>query len=224
MSPEQTKEKLSTPAILTVVAIIIVGGLFLAKAKMPLARKNQAPATVEKTKVNVPPVTTADVSTGPTDAKVTLVLYSDSQCPYCRVLYPSIKQLVDQDKEVRWVYRHAPFKTTGRKEAEAMDCANDQGKFWEYLDAIYTSNDTENISDPVRLTKIAVGKGLSEQEFSQCLTSGKYAGKITEYLNAARDAKVQGTPFTLAIGSSRAEEVVGAVSFEQLKATVDGLK
>lgn len=224
------EKKLSMPAIIIIVAIIAVVGFLLSKAKMPIPQQNnQKQASNTPTEPpfdpkNIPAVSNTDFSSGPAEATTTIILYSDSQCPYCRVFYPELKKYLSQNPETRFVYRPTPFHTTGQVEEKAMDCANEQGGYWEYLDAIYTSQDTENITEPARLTKIATELGLEEKKFSECLASGKYDAKIQEYLTAARNAKISGTPTSIIIGSKGTVPIKGAVTAETLAKTVDSVK
>lgn len=85
------------------------------------------------------PVGTA-VTFGPAEAKVTIVEYSDFQCPYCSRSYATVKQLLsDYGDKVRLVYKHYPlsFHANAQKAAEAAECARDQGKFWEMHDLLF---------------------------------------------------------------------------------------
>jgi protein-disulfide isomerase len=172
----------------------------------------------------VPPVTEKDYVKGSASTTVSIILYSDTQCPYCRMFYPILKDFLSQNSDIRFVYRPTPFHEEGKIEEQAMDCANDQGKYWEYLDAIYTSTDTENVTDATRLTKIATDVGLNGTTFEQCFTSQKYAGNIDTYLNAARSAGISGTPTSILVGPKGTKELRGASSIDTLKAAVDSVK
>ena len=89
-------------------------------------------------------------SVGPKDAKITLVEFSDFQCPFCARAYPTINQLMkDYDGKVQLVFKHFPLISIhprAQKAAEAAECAKDQGKFWEFHDALFeTQNDWANL-------------------------------------------------------------------------------
>jgi protein-disulfide isomerase len=140
------------------------------------------------------------------------------------MFYPILKDFLSQNSDVRFVYRPTPFHEGGKVEEQAMDCANDQGKYWEYLDAIYTSTDTENVTDVARLKKIATDAGLNDTTFEQCFTSQKYAGNIDTYLNAARSAGISGTPTSILVGPKGAKELRGASSVDTLKTAVDSVR
>lgn len=86
-------------------------------------------------------------SKGPSDAKVTLVEFSDFQCPYCASFYSATEQQIMKDYvesgKVRFVYKHFPLTTihpNAQKAAEASECAGDQGKFWEMHDLLFNAH------------------------------------------------------------------------------------
>ena len=224
------ENKSSLPAIIVLVVIVVVAGFLLTKAKVPTQtipatkQANTAPTEPPFDPASIPAVSAQDYVKGPDTAVATIILYSDSQCPYCRLFYPELKKYLSENPDVRFVYRPTPFIKAGQVEEKAMDCANDQGKYWEYFDAIYTSEDTENITDLVRLTKIATEQGMNGTEFSQCFTSDKYASKTQTYLDAARAAKIAGTPTSIIIGSKGITPLKGAVSADQLASVVNSMK
>ncbi len=78
---------------------------------------------------------------GPKDAKITFIEYSDFQCPFCSRAYPTINQLMkDYDGKAQLVFKHFPLISIhprAQKAAEAAECARDQGKFWEFHDALF---------------------------------------------------------------------------------------
>ena len=84
-----------------------------------------------------------DSSRGPKDAKVTIVEYSDFQCPYCSRAFPTVEQVMkDYNGKVRLVYKHFPLISIhphAQKAAEAAECAKAQGKFWEFHDKLFTT-------------------------------------------------------------------------------------
>lgn len=91
-------------------------------------------------------VSSTDFVTGPSEAKVTMVEFSDFQCPYCARAYPVIKQILRAyPKDVRFVYKQYPLTsihTFAQKASEASLCAGEQGKFWEYHDKLFESQGT----------------------------------------------------------------------------------
>lgn len=135
-----------------------------------------------------------DVSKGPKDAKVTIIEFSDFQCPYCQKAKETIDEIMKEyaDK-VRLVFKHFPlqFHENAQKAAEAAECANDQGKFWEMHDYMFANQNKLGIAD---LKKAAKNLGLNTSDFDGCLDSGKYEGKVKKDIEVGASFGVGGTP------------------------------
>jgi len=182
---------------------------------------------------NVKPVSkTNDHIFGNKDADISLIEYSDFECPFCKTFHPIAKQIIDNyGGKVNWVYRHYPlgFHQNARKEAEASECANELGgndKFWEYTNKIYertTSNGTGFALD--QLVPLAKELGLNEEKFKACLDSGKYADHIQQDMSEGSAAGVSGTPGNIVINNKTGKAVLksGALPFETFKAIIDQL-
>jgi protein-disulfide isomerase len=134
-------------------------------------------------------------SRGPKEAPVTIVEFSDFECPYCGGLYPTLKQIEENYKDkIRIVYRQFPLNNihpNAQKAAEASLCANEQDKFWQLHDAMFT--DQKNLSVDALKAK-AAALAMNTQTFSSCLDSGKHAAAIRESVAEGSKAGVDGTP------------------------------
>ncbi len=173
------------------------------------------------------------LSLGEDQAPVLLEVYSDYQCPFCGRYYveaikPMIKDYVDAGK-VKLLYKDIAFEGEGsQRAAEAVHCANDQGKFWEYHDKITTTRYQANnnqIYDKTNLIKAAQELGLDECEFTLCLESGKYT-KLVKNDTQGVWSKINGTPTSFLNSKMVANdkgENLGAMSYEMLKSTIDEL-
>ena len=132
---------------------------------------------------------------GPVDAPVTLVEFSDFQCPYCARLAPVVKRIAGEyPGQVRVVFRQFPLRSIhaqAQKAAEASLCAFDQDRFWEMHDALFA--DIKKLG-PEDLTARAGKLNLDLEAFSQCLESGKYAATVQQDLEDGMAAGVSGTP------------------------------
>ena len=132
---------------------------------------------------------------GPVDAPVTLVEFSDFQCPYCARLAPVVKRIAGEyPGQVRVVFRQFPLRSIhaqAQKAAEASLCAFDQDRFWEMHDALFA--DIKKLG-PEDLTARARKLDLDLEAFSQCLESGKYAATVQQDLEDGMAAGVSGTP------------------------------
>lgn len=156
---------------------------------------------------------------GPDSAPVELVVFSCFECPFCRRFDGSINRLRENEElasQVRLVFRHFPLRNMhpmAQKAHEASVCAEDQGKFWEYHDALWAD---ENISAD-GLEQHARLVGLDTEEFAQCLNSGSSYERVQTDLEAALALGQTGTPAVFVNG----RYVGGAVSFEQLTAEIE---
>jgi len=156
-------------------------------------------------------------SRGPDNATVTIVEFSDFQCPYCGRVYPTVEKLMkDYDGKVRLVFRHFPlsFHPQAEKAAEAAACAQDQGKFWQMHDKMFTNQQKLAVDD---LKSFAKDLGLDQGKFDKCLDSGEKAAMVSADEKDGEQAGVSGTPAFFINGIF----INGAVPYEQFKETVD---
>lgn len=180
---------------------------------------------------DVKPVSDRDHIRGSNDATVTLIEYSDFECPFCQRFHPTMEQLMTEyEGKVRWVYRHFPlsFHQNAQKEAEASECVAElagNDAFWEFTDKIYertTANGTGFALE--KLPDLAAEVGADRGKFEECLNSGKYASYVEEDMQSGVAAGVTGTPGTIAINDAgEAQLIPGAVSYSELKNVVDSL-
>jgi len=168
----------------------------------------------------VSPVTKDDHIRGNPNAKVTMIEFSDFQCPFCNKVAPTLKQILDKyPNDVRLVYRHLPLNSIhpyAQKAAEASECAADQGKFWEYHDLLFANQSALQISD---LKKYAADLKLNTSTFNSCPDSNKYAERVNKQTAEAQAAGISGTPGTF-VGS---QLVAGAYPLATFTAIIDGL-
>ncbi|SPF50917.1 DSBA oxidoreductase (modular protein) [Syntrophobacter sp. SbD1] len=153
---------------------------------------------------------------GPSDAPVTVVEFSDYQCPACRSTHEVVKQVraIYGDK-VQWIYKEYPLKIhkDAFKAAEASHCAEDQGKFWQYQESLFTMPDLS----PDNLINAAVALGMSRENFSQCLQDSKYKALVEKNTRDAVEAGIDRTPTFMVNGTV----FVGGPSLDVFKALID---
>lgn len=163
--------------------------------------------------------TAGHATLGPDSAPVELVVFSCFECPFCRRFDASINRLREDEalaSQVRLVFRHFPLRNMhpmAQKAHEASVCAEDQGQFWEYHDALWAD---DNISLD-GLEQHARVLGLDTEEFAQCLNSGSSYERVQTDLDAALALGQTGTPAVFVNG----RYIGGAVSFEQLTAEIE---
>ena len=134
-----------------------------------------------------------DPSIGPENAAVTIVEFSDFQCSFCAAVQPTIKQILDTyGDKVRLVFRDFPvLGPRSQKAAEAAECADEQGKFWEYHDKLFQNQQALAVNN---LKQYAADLGLNTSEFNNCLDSGKMASEIQKDFRDGQGYGVDGTP------------------------------
>ena len=170
---------------------------------------------------------------GNPDASVSLIEYSDFECPFCKRFHPTAKKIVEAyDGEVNWVYRHFPlaFHNPGaQKQAEASECAAALGgndAFWQYTDLIYKRTRSNGKGFPIdKLVPLAKEIGLEETGFRECLDEGRFAEKVTEDLEEGGRAGITGTPGNILLHNTTGEVIPrpGAAPYDTLKELIDQL-
>lgn len=213
------------------VAILLHGGVIKISTKAP-AQGVTAPTAAGNPQVPQPsaPPAKVNVSTGhlpvkgDDKAKVTIVEFADFQCPFCERFFKDaeagiIKDYVDTGK-AKFAFRHYAFLgPESTWAAEATECANEQGKFWEYHDYLYTHQGQENSGafSKDKLEGFAGTLGLDTNKFKSCLETDKYADKVKQDQTDGQTAGVNGTPATFING----QLVSGAQPYSNFKTLID---
>ncbi len=158
-------------------------------------------------------VSDADHVKGKQDAKVTLIEYSDFECPFCKRFVPTIEQaLAEFPNDVRVVYRHFPLRSihpNAQKAGEAAECAGKiggGGKFWEMHDKLFAAA-TFNVD---AMKTMAKEIGLDQGKFNTCLDGNEMAEKVNTDFNEGGASGVEGTPATFVNGTL----VSGAIPYD----------
>ncbi len=154
---------------------------------------------------------------GPQDAPISIVEFSDYQCPFCVRAEPTVKELLSAyPGKIRLVYRDYPLPahTLAPKAAEAAHCAGDQQKYWEMHDRLFAANGKLDVSD---LKTYAKEVGVDPARFDKCLDSGEKATVVAFHQKAGEAAGVTGTPAFFVNGHL----ISGAQPLEAFKTIVD---
>ncbi len=160
-------------------------------------------------------------------AKVSVIEYSDFECPFCKRHHPTMQQIVETyGDKVNWVYRHFPLESLhsqAKKEAEASECAGEQGKFWEFTDTIFEVTPSNNGLDLTKLAEYAKESGVKDlAKFNDCVDKEKYKSVVEEDLADATAAGGNGTPYNLIVDAQgKATPISGALPFAQFKTVID---
>jgi protein-disulfide isomerase len=160
----------------------------------------------------------SDPSVGNAKAPVTIVEFSDFQCPFCLRAAPTIKQLRETyGDKVRVVWKDFPLTQIhpqAFKSAEAGHCAAEQGKFWEYHDKLFGN---QQALQPDSLKQYAKEAGMDASRFDSCLDSSKYAERVRDSVAAGSRLGVSSTPTVFVNGRM----LEGAQPYEVFAAVID---
>ena len=181
------------------------------------ARQPQKARPVDKTvyKVTVDP---KDAMKGNVkEALVTLVEFSEFQCPFCSRINPTVAKVMETyGDKVRVVFKHnpLPFHKDAMPASEAALCAKDQGKFWEMHDKLFANQRALKADN---LTSYATELGLDLGKFKKCMDSNTHKAQIEADMDLAGKVTARGTPNTFVNG----RKLTGAKPFDEFKTVID---
>jgi len=159
-----------------------------------------------------------DPSLGAANAPVTVIEFSDFQCPFCLRVAPTLKRLREAyGDRIRIVWKDFPLTSIhpqAFKAAEAGQCAREQGRFWEYHDRLFAN---QQALEPEFLKKYAVELKLDAAKFNSCLDAAKYAERVQEQMGVGNSLGVGSTPTLFVNGRL----VAGAHPYETFAAIID---
>lgn len=166
---------------------------------------------------------------GASNPVVTIIEYSDLECPFCKRFHETMKQvLTAYPDKVAWVYRHAPLVQLHSKapaEANAAECASEQGKFWEFVDKVFAVTPANDGLDPAQIPLLARQVGVANiAQFESCVNTNKYADLVQADLADAEGAGMEGTPYSVAFNAGGTKlPINGALPLASVQAVIDSL-
>lgn len=174
--------------------------------------------------MGIPVVTDEDYILGDPNAPITVIEYSDIECPFCNRFHPNAQKTVDDyPGQVRWIFRHFPlsFHPSAEPSANATECAGEQGKFYEFLDIMYENQELLG-TDFYKST--AKNLGLNTTQFNTCYDESKYSTKIRTQAQGGAAAGVEGTPGSFVIGpDGSAVPIRGALPYESVQQIINSM-
>jgi protein-disulfide isomerase len=215
-SSQKPSGLLNIPTAIIIAGAIIAGSVIYTKAPTSNTPKQIAASFEQKVKA----VSDTDHILGNPAAKVKIVEYSDTACPFCKVFHNTMNKIMSEygtAGNVAWIYRHYPLDkpmSNGRilhpnagREAQALECAADQGgneAFWKYTNRLYeitpsVTGDTPNGLNQAELPKIAEYAGLDVTEFNNCLATEKFKEKVEADFLDGVNIGVDGTPSSIIV-------------------------
>ena len=189
------------------------GGVAKAPAPTPGLAQPQDPTILQISVDN-------DAFKGEENAPVTIVEFSDFECPFCARFYtqtlPALEQQYINTGKVKFVYRDFPlsFHQNAQKAAEAAECAGDQGDFWGMHDKIFENQQSLDINS---LKQWALDIGLDSAQFNSCLDNSKFAGEVNADFSQGESYGITGTPAFFINGI----KLVGAQPLSAFKQIID---
>jgi protein-disulfide isomerase len=172
----------------------------------------------------VPVVNDSDHVRGDKNAPITVIEYSDFECPFCSRFHPTMQQVMtDYNGKVRWILRHYPlsFHPEALPAANAAECAAEQNKFWEYADKLFENQESLS-SDYYK--QLATELGLNVSQWQTCYDNSKYSDKIESQYQGGVAAGVTGTPGSFIIDQDgNAIPIKGALPYSSVSSAIDQL-
>lgn len=224
----ETKNNMAVPVAIVIAGILIAGSIFYTNKGGVQDLQEQ----VAKTE-NVQPVTSEDHIRGSLDAPVKIVEFSDFECPFCKKFHNTMNEIMEEygdNGKVAWVFRHFPLDNLhpvkARAEAVASECVAELGgndAFWKFADRFFELTPSNNQTDiETVIPQIAKEIGINEQEFIECMNSGKYDQHIEDDINEAVATGGKGTPWSIIIApNGKTFPLSGAQPLESVKQLIE---
>jgi len=231
MEPEDTITFKTSHFYAALVALAFLAGIlvgFVIWGRAPVTKQTTAsnqPAIQTPAQAAAPEYVRYEIpaegfpSAGPKDAPITVVEFSDFQCPFCKRFHDETFDalLTAYPGKIRFIYRHLPLTSIHSEafpSAEASMCADEQDAFWQFHDKLFENQDKLGIELYLR---IASDLGLESAAFENCLNSLKYKNVVQTDLDFALNLGVNSTPTFFINGLV----VVGAQPLEVFKQVID---
>lgn len=233
MSEEKKKFELSPSAAIIIAGVIIAATIFAvnrAPAQPTLANAAAAGVAVAPTDLAIRPPSAEDHIIGSPTAPIVLVEYSDFQCPFCSMVYPTLKKLVSESNgQIALVQRQLPLVSihpNANPSANAAECIAAQlgnEGYWKFADAIFA--DQSKMSDAF-YTQLAGQFGADMAKYQTCVTNKTYQSKIDQDTAEAGQNGGSGTPFTVVVNTKTGKmaPVSGALPEAQFQSVISSLK
>lgn len=208
--------------VFTLVAAFGLALLFAGASALYVGNTKARPASTER-----------DHIFGNPGAEISLIEYSDFECPFCKRFHGTAKQVVEAyGGRVNWVFRHYPLNfhnPAAQREAEASECAAEIGgndAFWRYADLIYARTPLGGRGVPEgQLAEMAASIGLGQVAFAECLRSGRQTARVHEDYLEGLAIGIRATPGNV-LRNNRTGATVqwhGALPLENVKTAIDQL-
>lgn len=229
--PESSTEKKFevSPSLSILIAGILIAGSIIFVNRFPTPPTDVVAQEQPTISAHVSAPAQNEHIMGLATAPIVLVEYSDFQCPYCQLIHPTLKKIVDESNgQIAWVYRHLPLESIhsqAKPSALAAECITEQlgnDSFWKFADIIFT--DQKKMS-PTYYAQIAAQLGADPAKFASCVSSDTFASKIDAQALEAQANGGQGTPYTVVVGKNGLQvPFSGAQPYAQIISVINAVK
>lgn len=223
MAHKHQKRSYGIPIAIVVAGAFIAGGIFLASSGG--SSSSASGGSPHEASGSLRPPDASDHVRGNPEASVTLVEFSDLECPFCARLHPTLKQLVAKRADVKWVYRHFPLTSIHSRAlgaAIASECIGKLGgndAFWAFTDSIFANQRNLNTSF---YEQSATEAGIDAGAFKACTSDRSVVQEIRADLDEAVGTGGRGTPFAVVVtAGGQLIPFSGALSYGQVNGLVD---
>jgi protein-disulfide isomerase len=238
--PEDTvpAPKATNPTSNIGIPVAIVVGFAMIAAAIYFSGSGNAPAPTavatpeEQAPIDVAPVTEADFIRGNPNAPITVVEYSDYDCPFCKNFHDTMKLIMEDygvTGKVSWVYRQFPLAQlhpNAPRISEAALCVGELGgdeAFWKFSDLVFGERDVNEPTNMTRLPEFAEKSGVKRADFNTCLESGRHTASVEASLESGVKAGAQGTPYSVILVGDQKAVINGAQPYPVVKQIVERL-
>jgi protein-disulfide isomerase len=217
------------PIAIMVAGVIVGSAFFLAKGSGDERVTTDSPNIPNPGEELFVPVGPQDHILGNPNARLKIVEYSDTECPYCKEFHGVMQRIMDEfgtTGEVAWVYRHFPLEqihSRAPKEAEATECAAELGGnagFWNFINRVFEITPSNNGLSPELLPEIAESIGIDRKEFEKCQRSGRHEARIAESYQEAFSAGARGTPHIIVSADDNLITLSGAQTYASMRSII----
>lgn len=216
-----------SPSVSIVIAGVLIAGAIVFVNMSPSAAEAGADSAIPAS-TSVPRPTADDHILGSPTAPVVLIEYSDFQCVYCSLVYPTIKKIVEESGgQIAWVMRHLPLDSIhpeARPAAVAAECIAEQlgnDGWWAFADDMFANQ--ENMGN-ARYLSLAASLGADTGKYMSCVSSKKYEQKLDDHSAQAQVAGAQGTPYTIVYGNGVQVPLSGALPEAQWRSVIKAVQ
>ena len=232
MSDAEAKKFQVSPGVAILLSGVLVAGaiVFVNLHPAPAAAVAEAAGTQVPAAVNVRAPSASDHIVGSPTAPIVLIEYADFQCPFCSLIYPSLKTIVENSNgTIAWVYREFPLTSIHPQAgpaANAAECIAAQlgnTGFWQYADAVFNN---QSLLTPQYSAQLAAQFGADPAKFASCVAANTYQSKIEADTAEAEQNGGQGTPFTVVYNTAthKGEPISGALPQAQIEAVIQSVE